>query len=128
MKNVPTIQAKAVEKIIRAAAAHGVKARDLYQAVDLDPDGLDDPDSRIPFAQLVALYEQAAKLTKDDAFGLHVGETVDPKAFDVLGYSVINSSTLGEAFDRVVRYCFIWTNGSYISIEKGTQLTKIVYT
>ena len=128
MKNVPTIQAKAAEKIVRAAAAHGIQARDLYQAVNLDLFGLDDPDRRIPFAQLVALYEQAARLTKDDAFGLHVGETVDPKAFDVLGYSVINSSTLGEALDRVVRYCFIWTNGSYISIEKGSPLTKIVYT
>ena len=127
MKNVPTIQAKAVEKIIRAASAHGVNARDLYRAVNLDPSGLEDPDWRIPFAQLVALYEQAARLTKDDAFGLHVGETVDPKAFDVLGYSVINSSTLGEALDRVVRYGFIWTNGSYFSIEKGSQLTKIVY-
>src|SRR5204862_291985 len=122
-----TIQAKAVEKIIRAAAARGVSARDLYDATNLDRTGLDDPDRRIPFAQLVELYEQGAKLTNDDAFGLHVGEKVDPKAFDVLGYSVINSSTLGEAFDRAVRYNFIWTNGSYFSIDKGSSLTRLVY-
>jgi AraC-like DNA-binding protein len=127
MTSAPTIQAKAVEKIIRAATACGVAAPDLYDAVKLDPSGLDDPDRRIPFAQLVALYEQAARLTKDDAFGLHVGETVDPKAFDVLGYSVINSSTLGEALDRAMRYDCIWTNGSCFSIEKGSSLTRIIY-
>ena len=127
MKSVPTIQAKAVEKIVRAAEARGVAARDLFQAASLDPTGLEDPDRRIPFAQLVALYEQGARLTNDDAFGLHVGESVDPKAFDVLGYSVINSSTLGEAFDRAVRYNFIWTNGSCFSIEKGSPLTRLVY-
>ena len=127
MNSVPTIQAKAVEKIVRAAAARGVAARDLYHAVNLNPSGLDDPDRRIPFAQLVALYEQAAKLTNDDAFGLHVGETVDPKAFDVVGYAVLNSSTLGEALDRAVRYNLIWSNGSYFTIEKGSSLTRIIY-
>ena len=127
MTSPPTIQAKAVEKIIRAAAARGVAAQELYQAANLDPAGLDDPDRRILFAQVVAIYEQAARLSNDDAFGLHVGETVDPKAFDVLGYSVINSSTLGEAIDRAVRYNFIWTNGSYFSIDKGSSLTRLVY-
>src|SRR6185503_16377548 len=110
MTSVPTIQAKAVEKIVRAAAARGVSARDLYEATDLDPTGLDNPDRRIPFKKLVALYEQAARLANDEAFGLHVGEKVDPKAFDVLGYSIINSSTLGEALDRAVRYNSIWTD------------------
>lgn len=127
MTSVPTIQAKAVEKIVRAAAARGVNARDLYEAAKVDPEGLDDPDRRIPFAQVVALYEQGASLANDDAFGLHVGEAVDLKAFDVLGYAAINSSTLGEALDRVVRYGFIWTNGSYFSIDQTTPLARIVY-
>jgi AraC-like DNA-binding protein len=127
MTSVPTIQAKAVEKIVRAAVARGVAARDLYRAAGVNPAGLNDPDRRIPFAEVVALYEQGARLTKDDAFGLHVGETVDPKAFDVLGYSVINSSTLGEGIDRAVRYNSIWTNGSYLSIDRASALTRIGY-
>ena len=50
-----TIQAKAVEKIANAAAARGVSASRLFEAVNLDASLLEDPDSRIPFAQLVAL-------------------------------------------------------------------------
>ena len=127
MSTVPTIQAKAVEKIVRAAAVRGVTAGALYQAINLDPAVLEDPDQRIPFAQIVALYEKAAELTGDDAFGLHVGEAVDPKAFDVLGYAVVNSPTLGEALDRMVRYNITWTNGSSFVVERQTPLTRIVY-
>ena len=124
---VRTIQAKAAEKIARAAAARGVDARTLYQAVGLNHAVLDDPDARIPFAQIVALYEQAAVLTGDDSFGLHLGEHVDPTVFDVLGYSVINSATFGDALDRVVRYNFIWTNGSCFTINGINGQTTVAY-
>ena len=127
MTGTSTIQAKAVEKIARAAAAREVSVDLLFRAANVDPTGLDDPDRRIPFAQVVALYEQGAKLTGDDAFGLHVGEAVELTAFDVLGYSVLNSSTLGQALDRVVRYNFIWTNGSCFSIDTTSPLTRILY-
>jgi AraC-like DNA-binding protein len=127
MSRQATIQAKAVEKIIKAAAARGVSAQPLYQAIELDPAVLKDPDHRIPFARVVQLYEKAAELTGDRAFGLHVGEEVDPKAFDVLGYAVVNSPTLGEALDRMVRYNFIWTNGSCFEVERGPEFARIVY-
>lgn len=127
MGKTPTIPAKAVEKIVRTAAVRGVTAQSLYRAVDLSAAILDDPDSRIPFAQLVSLYEQGAALTGDDAFGLHVGESVDPKAFDVLGYSVINSPTFGAALDRVVRYNFTWTDGSTFTLETAKDTTRIIY-
>jgi AraC-like DNA-binding protein len=123
-----TIQAKAVEKITRAAANSGVAAHSLYEATGLNADLLADPDRRIPFSTIVLLYEKAAALTGDDAFGLHVGENVDPKAFDVLGYSVINSPTFGAGLDRMVRYNSLWTNGSSFAIEISEINTRIIYT
>ena len=87
MNRTFTIQAKAAEKIISLAAVHGVKPESLYEAVKLDPTMLLDRDNRIPFAQLVALYEKAAELTGGDNFGLHLGERVHPSAFDVVSYS-----------------------------------------
>ncbi len=124
---VSTIQAKAVEKIARAAASLGVAEHSLFEVSGLSPEVLIDPDHRIPFSTLVLLYEQAALLTGDDAFGLHVGESVDPKAFDVLGYSVINSPTFGAGLDRMVRYNSLWTNGSAFTVEispAGTRITS----
>jgi AraC-like DNA-binding protein len=122
-----TIQAKAVGKIGKAAVARGVNAERLYEAVDLDPSVLDDPDSRIPFAQLVALYEKAAELMGDENFGLHIGESVDLSAFDVVGYCALNSSTLGAAFNRVARYHWIWTDGALFTHESTGETSAVVY-
>ena len=127
MNRTYTIQAKAAEKIIKAAAAHGVKPESLYDAIKLDPSVLNDPDNRIPFAQLVALYETAAELTGDNNFGLHVGETIAPSAFDVVGYSALNSPTLGAAFMRVARYHSIWTDGALFTLEIDGDTSAIVY-
>ena len=122
-----TIQAKAVEKIVRAAGVHGVKPESLYESVNFDASILEDPDSRIPFAQIVALYEKAAELTGDDNFGLHIGENVNLSAFDVLGYCALNSSTLGAAFARVARYHSIWTDGALFTLESANTTSAIVY-
>ncbi len=118
MKPALTVQAKAVEKIVRYAATRGVK---------LDPSISSDPDDRIPFAQLVDLYERAAQLTGDKNFGLHVGQSVDPKLFDVVGYSALNSPTLGDAFARVGRYHSIWTDGATFTLEASNDTSAIVY-
>jgi AraC-like DNA-binding protein len=88
---------------------------------------LQDPDNRIPFPQLVELYEKAAELTHDKDFGLHLGETVDPRLFDVVGYSALNSGTLGEAFARVASYHSIWTDGAVFKVETSTTTSAVIY-
>ena len=125
MRQTFTVQAKAVEKIVNAA--HGIQPAHLYAAVKLDPSVLLDPDNRIPFAQLVALYEKAAELTGDNDFGLHLGQNINPTAFDVVGYCALNSPTLGAAFARVARYHSIWTDGALFTLETSNDTSAIVY-
>src|SRR5262249_58867968 len=127
MERVSTIPAKAVEKIIRAVVARGISASSFCHAVSFNLSLLDDPDSRIPFSEIVSFYEQGAILTGDDAFGLHVGESVDPRAFGVIGYVVINSSTMGSAIDRAVRYHSIWTDGAFLKLETDNEIASISY-
>ena len=122
-----TVQAKAAEKIVNLAVARGVTAENLYRTVNFDASVLEDPDNRIPFAQLVALYEQGAALTGDPNFGLHIAECVNLSAFDVVGYCALNSSTLGAAFARVARYHSIWTDGALFTLETTNETSAIVY-
>ncbi|HKO96644.1 MAG TPA: AraC family transcriptional regulator [Pyrinomonadaceae bacterium] len=127
MSNLLSIQAKAVDKVVKAAAKFGVPANSLFEASGLTLNDFVDPDNRIPFRTMVALYENGALLTGDQAFGLHVGEAVDPRAFDVLGYSVINSPTFGAGLDRMVRYNSLWTNGSAFDVEISDPNSRIIY-
>lgn len=127
MNTAYTIQARSVTKIINFAATYGVTEQSLYQAVGLDPSVLDDPDNRIAFAQLVSLYEAAAALTRDDAFGLHLGENIDLRVFDVLGYVALNSPTIGEALERVARYHSIWQDGALLLLDVTGATARITY-
>ncbi len=66
---------------------------------------------------MMMLAEHAARMTKDEAFGLHVGERVNHHEYGVVGYSLLTSSTLGEALRSLVRYLPIWTNVGVFKLE-----------
>jgi len=127
MNNSCTIQAKTVRKIAIAVESKGVDTRLLFEATNFKAETLDDPDARIPFAQLVEIYEVAAQLTGDPNFGLHIGENVSPAAFEVLGYTALNSATVGEAFARIARYHSIWTNGAEFILQTNGSSSMLVY-
>ncbi|HEY6188444.1 MAG TPA: AraC family transcriptional regulator [Pyrinomonadaceae bacterium] len=127
MPRVHTITVKAVGKVVDAARACGVAPEELYRAVNLDPALLDDADNRIPYAQLIALYEEAARLTGDEAFGLHLSEHTSEKVFDLLGYVLMSSPTLGEALHRIVRYHPIWNDGAEYVVETEGERVHLGY-
>lgn len=105
----PTVFARSVRKIAEAVAPRG-NVGHLLQAVGLDHEALRDPLLRIPYADMMLLSELAARMTKDVAFGLHVGEQVEQNSYGIVGYSVVSSRTLGEALRTLERYLPIWTN------------------
>lgn len=111
------IQVNSVGKIISAAESAGVTPDELCHSVKFDLSALEDVDNQIPFRQLVALGENAARLTGDEAFGLHVGERTDAKMYGVLGYVTLNSQTFGEALNRLIRYQQIRTDAIKFSLE-----------
>jgi AraC-like DNA-binding protein len=126
-RHLPDIPARAAAKILDAARARGVAAGELCAAAGLAVTTLDDPETRIPFASVVALYEQGARLTGDSAFGLHVGEQSSPAMFDVLGYVTMNSPTFGEALARLVRYQRVWTEGALFHLTIDQRTARLVY-
>jgi AraC-like DNA-binding protein len=121
------IPASAAFKIVEAAAASGVSREELCRAAGLDSDALAEADDPIPFAQLVRLGECGARLTGDDAFGLHVGERTDVKTYGLLGYVTINSRTFGEALGCVIRYQQIRTNAVGFSLEVSGADAHLAY-
>jgi AraC-like DNA-binding protein len=121
MSNVPTVVARSVGKIANSMAGPGGSDH-LLRTVGLDRDALDDPAFRIPYADMMMLSEHAASLTKDAAFGLHVGERVEMQEYGVVGRSVITSSNLGEALRTLVRYLPIWTNVGVFRLDVEGQV------
>ncbi|HEX8686469.1 MAG TPA: AraC family transcriptional regulator, partial [Pyrinomonadaceae bacterium] len=121
------IPASAAFKITDAAAASGVDREALCRAAGLDPAALADADNLIPFAKLIRLGECGARLTGDDAFGLHAGERTDARAYGLLGYLTLHSRTFGEALGSLIRFQQIRTDAVEFSLEAAGADAHLAY-
>jgi AraC-like DNA-binding protein len=82
----------------------GVDVARLVARIGLTPEKLADPDTRIPFEDLITLGAAAVEATGDEAFALHLAEHYRPNVFGVLDYLARSSTTLGEAIRNLCRY------------------------
>jgi AraC-like DNA-binding protein len=119
MSQIPTVFAKSARKIVEAVRPLE-KTDHLLRTIGLDRDAVADESLRIPYADLMMLAAYAADQTKDPAFGLRVGTTVDLREYGVIGASILSSSTLRDALQAQARYLPIWTTvGSFRLQEEG---------
>ncbi len=99
-----TVSARIGAMVVHAAAARGVEPERLRELTGFDAAVAKDPDARIPLAVETQLWDEAARLTGDDAFGLHVASGIQPGVFDVLDYACRTAPTLRVSFERLMRY------------------------
>jgi AraC-like DNA-binding protein len=90
--------------IVDAAAAAGVVRAELERRTGFASSWAADPDARITLEMETALWEEAARATRDGAFGLHAAERLRPGVFDVLDYVVRAAPTVRASWERLVRY------------------------
>jgi len=126
MSSVPTVFARSVRKIAEAAAVRGNSDR-LLRTVGLDHEAIDDPALRIPYADLILLSEHAARMTKDVAFGLHVGERVKLESYGIVGCSIMTSATVEAALRSQIRYLPIWTDSGTFNLHTDGPLAYFAW-
>lgn len=99
-----TVSVKVLRMVALGAAAVGVPQPELLAAAGLLPEQLADPDGRLPRRCELLLWQAAARLSRDEHFGLHLSERAQAGDFGGLGFAVRSSATVGEAYQRIVRY------------------------
>jgi AraC-like DNA-binding protein len=99
----PTTLATWPATILRALEARGLDVGPIAAAAGIDPTALG-PDDRVSRDALNRLWALAVEATDDPAFGLQVARFTAQTTFHALGYAVLASSTLREAFERIIRY------------------------
>ena len=90
----------------------GCDSNALLREAGMDLKALDDPNARYPLAQTRKLWRLAVQATGDSALGLKVASEVSQTTFHALGYTVLASTTLKEAFERIVRYYRLATDAA----------------
>jgi AraC-like DNA-binding protein len=115
-----------VRVIVRALDARGIDGRALAMKAGLDLAAFDDPNARYAVTTTARLWRLAVEATGDPSFGLSVSRFVRQTAFHALGYSVVTSRSLKDAFGRMVRYSRIVSDSVQFRLEEERKVYRLV--
>ncbi len=113
---------KVFQLIAAGVAARGVDPTLLLKRVNLSADDLLDPDGRFSRTTELRMWNEAAHLCQDEAFGILLSEQLPVDGLGAIGFAVRSSATVGEAFRRVVRYLRVFACGPTLELAEVGDL------
>lgn len=96
-------------------------AGDLLARCGLPPDAGERPWVDVDLDALHRFLEAAALASRDPALGLHVGQRLTRRTWDVLQLACLSSPTLGDALLRIPRLMPLFNDAIEIDIETGIR-------
>jgi AraC-like DNA-binding protein len=115
-----------VQAIVAAAVRGGAQADALLERAGMAALPKD-PLARIPLDAVVRLWRASAELTGDDAFGLHMGQSIEPTSFNVVAYTLLSSTTLREGFGHLQRFQRLVSDGARLQLVEQAGQAWMVY-
>ncbi len=105
-----TVSLNWVKSLLMFAEQRGCDRSDLLQKSGLATDILD-KGRRLTMDETVKIWGACISETADPFFGLHLGEQVRPSTFHIVGYTLMNSANLSEAFNKLNQYQRLISDG-----------------
>jgi AraC-like DNA-binding protein len=99
-----TVSAGLARGLVNLAASKGADRAALLARAGIAENDLADQDTRIPFANYVALMRAGKELARDPALALHYGETSNFAEVSIVGLIGNASETMAEAMAQLNRY------------------------
>ncbi len=112
--------------IVRALDTRGLGGRALAVKAGLDVAALDDASARYAVATTARLWRLAVAATGDPSVGLFISRFARETNFHALGYSVVASRSLKDAFGRMVRYSRIVSDSVQFRLEEQRTSYRLV--
>jgi len=111
-----------------ALARAGRDPHEILGPLGLRPEILARPNGLMPVADFARALEEAARLTGDDCFGLHLGEHAHPKNAGPLAYVVLNSPTMAVAFSNIARYLHVHNEAADVAFGRDSRWAYLRHT
>ena len=99
-----TVSSGFILGLLGYAVSRGADKDALLASAGVEAAALQDRDTRLPYAQYVALMHAAKQATGDSALALHFGEAVDVSDISIVGLIGQASETMLDAFEQLNRY------------------------
>jgi AraC-like DNA-binding protein len=102
----------------------GINVEEFLSAEGIDPLIIQSPDSRLQLSMVHLLTEKAARVLGDENIGLHEGEVITGFS-SILGYILMNCSTIGEVIEKYCAYEKIVDEGKCTKRQINNSLAVI---
>lgn len=86
------------------AEHYGLPLEEILGRAGLRADLLERSDALVPLVDVLRLFLVLLERTGDEGLGFETGRRVKPRAYQVLGYVILSSHTLGGAIERLIRF------------------------
>ncbi len=123
----PKILAAAASGIENLISRHGGDIDSIFGRATIRTDDLSSPINELNLLQFCALFEEAARQTGYDNFGLQFGQGFAPQRLGAIGYIAIASPTLAAGLRNLVRYFPAHQESSILSLESDRDLLWLTY-
>ncbi|MXI50252.1 helix-turn-helix domain-containing protein [Pseudomonas moraviensis] len=121
------VLSSAATGLIEFIQQKGGDADRIFGHAGFNPEHLQHPTLSLDLKQYCAVFEEAARQTHDDNFGLRYGSQFKPDGLGMLGYVGLCSETLGDALRNVVKVFPIHQQGSLLRFEVEGEWCRLDY-
>jgi AraC-like DNA-binding protein len=123
----PQVLASAATGVIELIRRMGGDVDRIFGATRIDTSVLDSPLNELSLKQYCELFEQAARQTQYDNFGLRFGHGFQPKQLGALGYLAINSPTMAAGLRNLCDYFPAHQQSSTLALREDRELLYLDY-
>ena len=122
-----SVSVKLIQGILAAADQMALPTTSLLRAMGLPATAINNADNRLTHRQFVALWHEISRRAQQPAVGLRLAELTRLETFNVTGYAMSHSPTLGTALRRLSRYGRLLYEGMSFRLTVGPETTALSY-
>ena len=126
--NKGSISYSLIKTILDTAEQKGVNRSKLLNNLVLEKETLIDPSSRVSLEKVIELFQIIIEETGDQLFGLHVGENVKPGSLNALGYALMSSQNVYEAYQLQKTFGGVIADCGELSLRKEGAVCYLEFT
>src|SRR5262245_51398485 len=112
--------------LLGRATEFGLDRDTMLRGAGLTEADIDAPDSRVPIRKVWTLWKVAIESTGDAWLPVRVMASTPLRAYGLVGYTMSNSATVGQALKRLARYSRIVTEAVRVHFDDQDGGGKIV--
>jgi AraC-like DNA-binding protein len=93
-----------IAAVVDALTAEGVPAAEALDGVGLSLEALSSPATRVSIDQIIEAYCNAARLSHDPYFALHIGRKVHASTYGMYGFALLSGTNFRSIMQFAVKY------------------------